>query len=1029
MRYGILGPLAVADSSGTDRMPSAPQVRTLLAALLIRANQPVPVRDLVDEIWPAGPPASARVIVQMYVSRLPRALCPGVPAGAAVQLIRTARDGYLLVVADGELDQDRFLGGAAEARGALARGDVAAAGERYAAALASWRGPALDDVACGPALAAHARWLGEHRLVTLERRIHTDLLLGRHQAVVAELAALVERDPTREAFAGQLMTALHHAGRRAEALAVYRRVREALVVTVGVEPGAALRDRFAEILAAEDGPPPAPAPVRVELPPLVADFTGRTALVADALAALEPAGTAPPVLVLAGQGGVGKTTVAVRAAQLLRDRFPDGQLLADLRGQGGEPVNPAEVLGRFLTVLGMERPAVPDDPRERQRLFRSRTADRRLLVLLDDATAESQVRPLLPAGPGCAVLVTARSRLLGLEGARTLEVGVLPPAEALDLLASVAGPARVAAEPAAGRELVTLCGGLPLALRIAGARIAARPHQRLSEVAARLGDERRRLSELRAGDLDMRAAVEVSYRACAPAARRALRLLGLMDSAELAAWAAAALLDVDTATAEDLLEGLVDAQLLQVTGRDALGQARYRPHVLIRLFAAEQAWAHAGEDPPEQALRRVLAGYRDLSAVADRQLAASRFPPGPAAGDAGWRPDPELVRRVERDPAGWRAAEADTLALAARLAFDRRWWELAWSLADVYAGLAEVCPAREDAKQVAVRGLVAARRAGDTRAEAVSLCRLGDLHWEHGRIARAARCYARSRRLFTELGDPAGLGRVLAAQADLDVERGEIAGAREALDRGLALLRDAGDARDLAAVLRQAGLLLFDLGEFGAATDRFAEALALARVAGDARREASVAKPYADVLRWCGRYAEAGALLDRALRICRRIGDRHGEAHALRSLGELARWTGRLDEAGDLLAASGELFDRLGHRHALAYTVRCQGELRRQRGDHAAAAEAFAESMAVFVALDDRRGQAYALLSTGTLEAALGRPGPAERALRGAVRILDRLGLTLWHREAQAALAAVTGPPAGTVPLSRDPTRPVPAPV
>src|SRR4051794_13615766 len=237
VRYGILGPLAVSDGAG-DRMPSAPQVRTLLAALLIRANRPVPVRTLVDEIWPAGPPATARVIVQMYVSRLRRALCPGVPAGAADQLIRTARDGYLLVVGDGELDQDRFLSGAAEAGRALARGDVAAANERYAAALATWRGPALDDVCAGPALAAHARWLGEHRLVTLERRIHTDLLLGRHQAVVAELAALVEEDPTREAFAGQLMTALHRTGRRAEALAVYRTVRDALVATVGVEPGA-----------------------------------------------------------------------------------------------------------------------------------------------------------------------------------------------------------------------------------------------------------------------------------------------------------------------------------------------------------------------------------------------------------------------------------------------------------------------------------------------------------------------------------------------------------------------------------------------------------------------------------------------------------------------------------------------------------------------------------------------------------------------------------------------------------------------
>ncbi|MFC0434387.1 AfsR/SARP family transcriptional regulator [Kutzneria buriramensis] len=951
MRYGILGPLEVT-RTGHGVTPSTPQQRTVLSLLLAHAGQWVSLGTIVDELWPSQTPRSARVIVQVAVSKLRKVL----PADA----IRTGPAGYLLTLDGSEFDQSEFVAEARRGRELLAAGRLGPARELLAAALGRWRGDALRDVACGPVLEAHARWLEELRLSTVDSRVRIDLAAGRCHDVIAELTVLLARDPGQEVLAGSLMVALHMAGRAAEAADVFDRVAAHL----DADPGPVLRRLVTDPSSWEL---PRAVLRTAQLPPAVPDFVGRAGIRCDG-----------PLTVLCGPSGIGKTALAVRVAQDRRCEFPDGQLYAQLRG-----VETAEVLASFLSSLGCE---VPAGLLERQQLFRSVTADRRILVVLDDASCEAEVRPLLPGGGGCTVLVTSRSRLSGLEGAAVVEVGELSEAEAVELLSAVGGADRVAAEPDAARQLVRLCGYLPLAVRVAGAKLASTKYLLVGELVTRIADERRRLAELRVGDLDVRAGVEVGYRSCDPLQRKLLRLLGWFDSVDLPEWALSTLLGVD---ASEALAGLVEAQLVAVVGRDRLGQLRYRPHELIRVFGYERLLAE--EPAREVALDRLLLSYLDVSTRADRKLPVGRFPVAPAEKVA----DPAVVRRAEADPLGWRAAESAVLHCLVGLAHRLGRWALA-------GRLAEVCAARPGDRRIEVIGLVSARHTGDRRAEAVSLCRLGDLHWEsNGRAARARVYYDMACRIFTGLDDHSGLGRALAARADIDVERGDIERAQVALQNGLSMLREVDDQAGQADVLRQLGTLLADRDHPVEATRCFEDSLRLARGLGDRRREAYAGKQLADVLRRNGDLDRAGALLEAALAASVRLADRHWEAHVLRSLGELSG-------AEDKLTRSLEMFQEAGHEHASGYALRSLGEWNRRRGRDDRADALLTASLAVFDGIDDRRGRAYALLGLGQLRHHAGDATAGRRAVRESLRLFAALGFTHWQSEARRTLRHLT---------------------
>ena len=492
-----------------------------------------------------------------------------------------------------------------------------------------------------------------------------------------------------------------------------------------------------------------------QLPPDVADFTGRELALEwlhARMRAREHGSTAVVITAAVGKAGVGKTTLAVHAAHQMRTLFPDGQLYVNLRGVEAQALDPFDVLGRFLRALGVEGHSIPDDVDERVDLYRSLMADRHALVLLDNAADEAQVRPLLPAGAGNAVLVTSRTRLTGLAGAEVIDLEVLPPEQAVELLGKIAGEDRIAREPAAAQVLAALCGYLPLALRIAGARLAAKPHWRLQRLAHRLAEQQRRLDELTAGDLEVRASVGLSYNGLGETEQRAFRLLGLLEVPDFASWMLAALLDVSAPEAEEVADHLADAQLLDPIGDDATGQLRYRFHDLVRLYARERLAAEETSATRQAALERTLQIYFGRAQATVGQLRL-RPPELPGATAPTFPPDAhgELAASYQ-----WLATEHTGLALS----LDQAWREglggLGQALTRLLADFFEVYACWDEWERTHEVALRAARRAGDRHAEASLLRGLGDLRRFQNRLPEAVEFFTGSNVIFRELGDTGG---------------------------------------------------------------------------------------------------------------------------------------------------------------------------------------------------------------------------------------------------------------------------------
>ncbi|WP_420034167.1 BTAD domain-containing putative transcriptional regulator [Streptomyces sp. cg28] len=611
LRFSVLGPVH-AWRGAEPLAPGSPQQRALLAALLLRDGRTATASELIDALWGEDPPSQALAALRTYASRLRKILDPDVlvseSGGYAIRLPR--RDALDLAVAE-EL--------AADAEKARQSGDLCQARALLRKTLGLWDGEPLAGVP-GPYAETQRARLEEWRLQLLEFCLDMDLEQGCHAEAVSELTALTAAHPLRERLRELLMLALYRSGRQAEALAVYADTRRLLADELGVDPRPGLSELQQRILRADPGlaepsaPPAEPpaVPVRpAQLPATVPDFTGRADFVrelSDALSAASSetgAGGVMAVSAVAGIGGVGKTTLAVHVAHAARSAFPDGQLYVDLQGAGPHAAEPEAVLGSFLRALGTADSAIPDSPDERAALYRSTLDGRRVLVLLDNARDAAQVRPLLPGTEGCAALITGRVRMVGLAGAHLVDLDVMSPEEALQLFTRIVGEERVAAEREAALDVVAACGFLPLAIRIAASRLAARRTWTVSVLAAKLADGRRRLDELQAGDLAVKATFELGYGQLEPAQARAFRLLGLADGPDISLSAAAATLDLDPDEAEDLLEQLVDMSLLE-----SAAPGRYRYHDLVRLYA--RACAERDEDPGtgrDAALSRLLDFY------------------------------------------------------------------------------------------------------------------------------------------------------------------------------------------------------------------------------------------------------------------------------------------------------------------------------------------------------------------------------------------------------------------------------------
>jgi len=603
----VLGPLEARDDSGQPLAPGRRKQRLLLALLLLRANTIVPVATIADGLWGERPPRSATANLQSYLSDLRRLL--GTEQVPGRRRLQTGHGGYVLHTDHGELDATVFETLAEEGRRALQDGLCDVAHSRLTQASALWRGAVVADLTLPEWLQPTVVRLHELQLAVLENHADARLALGRHAEVATELVALTEQHPLRERLWAQLMLALYRSDRQADALAAYQRVQRILARELGIDPGRSLHLIHKRILASAESlnlpaAPVALAHTRVprQLPPIAGEFVGRDTQLIQIRRALA---SDVPVVAITGRAGVGKSAVAVRAAHLVAGSYPDGQLYLDLRGTQGEWVEPGDALAAILRSVGVAAHLIPDQLDERAALYRTWMSGQRVLLVLDNAADEAQIRPLLPAAAGCSVLATSRIRMAGLDGAHLLDLDVLPDHHAVDLLHRSAQPGHVNTRRHAA-EIVRLVGRLPLALRIVAARLAARPDLSLRQLAARLAREQHRLDELVLHDLSLRASLTPSYRALPAPAREAFRRLGLLPTPTFTACEVSALVDAPLPAAELIVDELVDARLVDVVETGATAPARYRLHELLHLYARERA--NIEERPAERRAALIRVG-------------------------------------------------------------------------------------------------------------------------------------------------------------------------------------------------------------------------------------------------------------------------------------------------------------------------------------------------------------------------------------------------------------------------------------
>jgi DNA-binding SARP family transcriptional activator/tetratricopeptide (TPR) repeat protein len=892
VRFGVLGPLVVADATGAWLRLRGDRQRSLLAMLLFNANQAVSTERLVGALWPDIPPKSYASNLQTYVSRLRERL-------GSLRLDH-AGGGYRLAVADDELDMLVFLTESQRGRRAAREGDPVAAAAHLRRALAQWRDHPLAGLHV-PALDPEIARLETERLTVFEDCMDAELAAGRHAELVGELQAAVAEQPLRERLAGQLMVALQRSGRQADALEVYRATRARLIEETGIEPGPDLRRLHTKVLRGEPGgPPPAQTPALCQLPTDIADFSGRQEAL-DELIGLVQAHRVP-LVVLGGEPGVGKSTLAVRVAHRARAAFPDGQLFVNLAG-ASNPRDPAEVLGEWLGVLGVT--SVPDGLEARAATFRTRLADRRMLVLLDDAADPAQVRPLLPGTASSVVIVTSRRRLSGLEGAHRVPVRPFTDAEAGQLLERIAGD-RVTGAPVDAARIAAACGNLPLALRIAGTRLALRPHLQLSALADRLEDELRRLDELAVSDLEVRTSLTLSYRALSEPARATLRLIGIVDVANLPAWAITVLQgsdalrlrgeeDVGASDGDGAVEELVESSLLEPAGEDDSGEPRYRVHDLVRAFARELALAKDGLQERELASSRLVDAALALTDLAGRRLPRMVPMPESTAEVPALPLAPEKVRRLLADPEAWFATERPAIVAGLTLMCRVGQYEKAMQLFERVGHYLWLHGHHADLNRCADSLATAARAAGDERIETRAEAVLALLLHVRGQYTPAVAMYRRCVDRLERLADPFALAWTLINLANCLIGLGYPEESLRLAARAGELIP--GDDFGTISVLRTRSAALHRLGRPHESVRIDTEVLDLARRTGEAPLLAIALQGLSWSLTLIGDLDRAVGLAQEAVTLLRGTTARSSLSRSLRSLGAIQAGRGERDLA------------------------------------------------------------------------------------------------------------------------------------
>ncbi|WP_285733211.1 AfsR/SARP family transcriptional regulator [Kitasatospora phosalacinea] len=953
MRFRLLGALEV-NRDGTSFDVPRPRLRAALAFLLLNADRPVGTERLVDALWGEHPPRTARNQVHTVVSTLRQALPP-----EAAELLRSDPAGYRLAVDPDSVDVRQFARGVAAARALAADGAPVEAARALRTALDLWRGEALAGIDAPFAGPVRTR-LAEERFAALELLADAELAAGRHHPLVPELTALLREFPDREGIAARLATALHRSGRPADALAVLRDTRTLLADEYGLDPGRALLDAEAAVLRGEDAAggatgsagtvaaapqPPAPAgppsdpgppsyPRPAQLPQASHGFVGRRAEL-DRLSGLAagtgPAGTpgdnGPRTALVVGPAGIGKTAFAVRWAHCATatGAFPDGQLFVDLHGYDANECETApRVLERFLLALGVPGHRIPEDPVLREDLYRSTVAGRRLLVVLDNAQDYEQVRPLLPGTAESFTLVTSRGRLgrlVAQTGAVPLRLGVLPPAEAVAVLAELAGPELVRAAPGAAAELADLCGGLPLALRISAVRLVEEPELPIGELAGELAPEQDRLAGLGlfGDDLTVSGALSHSYRRLAPEQARLFRLVSLHPGASVPAGAAAALLEPAgtplsagaPAPARRLLRTLEDVHLLE---RSAAEPGHYAMHDLVRLYGRQLA-AAAGTDCGTEAgaeaavaLDRLAEWYIAHADAAYRILDPKRLRP-PTELQLGWSgPEPF----ADSDGAQqWFVQESDNLLALTRLGVAHGRHRAVWQLALLHFThlmrshrlglLAEVQRLGEEAA-LALGHRLAAATLANNRGIAYAIRRD---RAAAGHLERAIAGYE-------EIGEHGGAARARLNLGNMHYEFRELERAAHYQEGAVATARATGDDALLYPSLQNLALVRNEQGRHADARDLLVEAVAVSERIGTEHAVADSRVKLAWVLQRLGEHQRAFELCEASLAVARRFGDLLMVGRAIDQMGTARISQGRSAEAREHWEEAIRVFSGIG---------------------------------------------------------------------------------------------------------------------
>ncbi|WP_308434267.1 BTAD domain-containing putative transcriptional regulator [Streptomyces gelaticus] len=783
-----------------------------------------------------------------------------------------------------------------EAKHAASEGRTAEAAEILRGALALWRGPVLSGGG-GPVIEAASTSIEERRLTAAEQLFELQLSLGDAAELIVEMRELAQQHPLRESLRGQLMLALYRSGRQAEALDEYGKVRELLAEELGIDPGPNLTKLYEGILRESPelaGPDPAPAApvVAVALPAEppstlpydLTDFTGRDRELAEILRGAGSGGEqGPQIVAIDGMGGCGKTSLAVRAAHRLAPDYPDGQLHIDLRGYtpGDQPVTAGIALDTLLRAVGVPGNLIPDDVPARTALWRATLVGKRLLILIDNAGDAAAIRPLLPLSPGCLVVVTSRARLVDLDGAQWISIGVMEPEDSAMLVAETLGAERVAAEPEAAVELARLCGHLPLALRIATARLRNRPRWTLQYLAERLRDETRRLDELSSGARSVSATLRLSYQALDEECRNAFSTLALHPGSDMDVHAAGALLGSCARDAEDLLEMLLDVHLVQ---QPEIGL--YTFHDLVRSFA-QSLLVEAPED--SAAVERLLGYYLTATEVACDLLYSGRRRRStgiePSTAELPDLSAPEQARK-------WFLREQTSLLAAVTLAERRGHDRYVVCLARNLVFQLNDLGLLEEFGELSRVAVAAAGRLEDLALLGVSLSNLGVACWKLGRLSEGLEAARKSRDVAVRLGD-------LHTQAHSE------------------------------SILGQFNSLL---GDFSAALGHMETAIAHERDLDMPRAEAESLTILSTLYEQWGRYEEARDAAQRSAELSRKLGQHEGLPGAITDLAFAHVGLGAYEEADRCLTEARALYGDAGNEVNLALTLALSADVENRLG-------------------------------------------------------------------------------------------------